>query len=59
VNLAHALADFTLLGSTPLARDLLVANAAYRDLGLTPADSEPLFDAAAGISAELDRYLAP
>jgi HD-like signal output (HDOD) protein len=59
VNLAHALADFTLLEFTPLARDLVVANAAYRDLGLTAADSEPLFDAAAGISAELDRYLAP
>jgi HD-like signal output (HDOD) protein len=59
VNLAHQLADFTLHESTQLARDLLVANPAYRDLGLTAADSEPLFDAAAGISAELDRYLAP
>jgi HD-like signal output (HDOD) protein len=59
VNVAHALADFTLLDATPLARDLLVANAAYRDLGLRPEDADPLFGAAAAISAELDRYLAP
>jgi len=59
VHVAHALADFTLLESTPLARDLLVTDAAYRDLGLTPADGEPLFDSAAAINAELDRYLAP
>jgi HD-like signal output (HDOD) protein len=59
VHVAHALADFTLLESTPLARDLLVADAAFRDLGLTPADGEPLFDSAAAISADLDRYLAP
>jgi hypothetical protein len=59
VNVARALADFTLLDSTPLARELLVANAAYRDLGLTPEDGEPLFDAAAAINAELDSYLAP
>lgn len=59
VNVAHRLADFTLLGSTHLARDLLVTDAAYRDLGLTPADGEPLFDSAAAINAELDRYLAP
>jgi HD-like signal output (HDOD) protein len=59
VNVAHRLADFTLLDSTPLARDLLVANEAYLDLGLTAADGEALFDAAAAISADLDRYLAP
>jgi HD-like signal output (HDOD) protein len=59
VNVAHALADFTLLESTPLARAVLVANPAYRDLGLTPEDGEPLFDSAAAITAELDRYLAP
>ncbi len=59
VNVAHSLANFTLLESTPLARDLLVTDAAYRDLGLTDADAEPLFESAAGIVAELDRYLAP
>jgi HD-like signal output (HDOD) protein len=59
VNVAHALADITLLESTSLARDLLVTHPAYRDLGLTPADGEPLFDSAAAINAELDRYLAP
>jgi HD-like signal output (HDOD) protein len=59
VNVAHALADFTLLDATPLARDLLVANAAYRDLGLSPEDADPLFGSTAAITAELDRYLAP
>jgi len=59
VNVAHRLADYTLLESTPLARDLLVTDTAYRDLGLTPEDGIPLFDAAAHISAELDRYLSP
>ena len=59
VNVAHALADFTLLESTPLARAVLVANPAYRDLGLTPEVGEALFDSAAAINAELDRYLAP
>ncbi|HEY2635047.1 MAG TPA: HDOD domain-containing protein [Steroidobacteraceae bacterium] len=59
VNVAHALADITLLESTPLARDLLMTHPAYRDLGLTSADGETLFDSAAAINAELDRYLAP
>src|ERR1700688_886867 len=53
VNVAHALADFTLLDAAPLARDLLVPNAAYRDLGLRPEDADPIFGAAAAISAEL------
>ncbi|MGB6307568.1 MAG: HDOD domain-containing protein [Steroidobacteraceae bacterium] len=59
VNVAHALADGTLLGFTPLARDIVTMQGAYRDLGLTPADTETLFDSAAAINAELDRYLAP
>jgi len=59
VNVAHRRADCTLLESTQLARDLLVTDAAYLDLGLTPADSGPLFDSAAAVNAELDRYLAP
>ncbi len=59
VNVAHALADYSLLESTQVARDLLVTSEAYRDLGLAAADSEPLFDATAAINAELDRYLAP
>jgi HD-like signal output (HDOD) protein len=59
VNVAHRLADFTLLDSTQLARDLLLTDEAYRDLGLTLADGEPLFEATAAINAELDRYLAP
>jgi HD-like signal output (HDOD) protein len=59
VNVAHRLADFTLLESTQLARDLVVTDAAYRDLGLTAADGEPLFDSAAAINSELDRYLSP
>jgi HD-like signal output (HDOD) protein len=59
VNVAHTLADCTLQGSTHLARDLLVSGAPFRDLGLSGADAEPLFDSAAAINAELDRYLAP
>ena len=59
VNVAHRLADCTLLESTPLARDLLIDDRSYRDLGLSPEDGIPLFDAAADINAELDRYLAP
>jgi HD-like signal output (HDOD) protein len=59
VNVAHALADYTLFGPTRLARDLLVTHAAYRNLGLTPADGETLFSSAPAITAELDRYLAP
>jgi HD-like signal output (HDOD) protein len=59
VHVAHALADFTLHDSTQLARDLLVTDPAYRDLGLSAADGAPLFDSAAAINAELDRYLAP
>ncbi len=59
VNVAHRLADFTLQESTQLARDLLMMDPAYADLGLTAADGDALFDASAAISAELDRYLAP
>jgi HD-like signal output (HDOD) protein len=59
VNVAHRLADCTLLESTHLARDLLIIDPAYRDLGLSPEDGMPLFDSAADINAELDRYLAP
>jgi HD-like signal output (HDOD) protein len=59
VNMAHKLADFTLHETSMLKRDELIADAAYRDLGLTRADGETLFDSAASIGAELDRYLAP
>jgi HD-like signal output (HDOD) protein len=59
VNVAHALADFTMNDSTELARDLLVKDPAYLELGLSAADGVPLFDSAAAINAELDRYLAP
>ncbi|MEP6886062.1 MAG: HDOD domain-containing protein, partial [Gammaproteobacteria bacterium] len=59
VHVAHGLADFTLGHSTQLARELLVTDAAYRDLGLTAAEGAPLFDSAAAVNAELDRYLAP
>jgi len=59
VNVAHALADYTLHESTQVARDLLVTSEAYRDVGLAAGDGEALFDSAAAINAELDRYLAP
>jgi HD-like signal output (HDOD) protein len=59
VNVAHRLADFTVDGSTQLLRDLLLADPAYRDLGLGRAAGKPLFDSAPAVNAELDRYLAP
>jgi HD-like signal output (HDOD) protein len=59
VNVAHRLADCTLLEPTRLSRELLVREPAYRNLGLAPEDGLPLFDSAADITAELDRYLAP
>jgi HD-like signal output (HDOD) protein len=59
VNVAHKLADISLHLPGMLTRDLLVADQAYRDLGLSAEDAEPLFDSAASISAELDRYLSP
>jgi hypothetical protein len=42
-----------------LARDSLLGDAAYRDLGLSVGDGTSLFDSAADIIAEMDRYLAP
>jgi HD-like signal output (HDOD) protein len=59
VNVAHRLADYTLYAPTPRARDELVAAPSYRDLGLNLEQGNPLFDSAAAINAELDRYLAP
>ena len=59
VNVAHRLADYTLFSPTPRARDELVTDPAYRDLGLNLDHGNPLFDSAAAINAELDRYLAP
>jgi HD-like signal output (HDOD) protein len=59
VNVAHQLADSSLPGSPPLARDSLLGDAAYRDLGLSEGDGTSLFDSAADIIAEMDRYLAP
>lgn len=59
VNVAHRLADYTLYSPTPRARDELVTDPAYRDLGLHVDHGNPLFDSAAAINAELDRYLAP
>jgi HD-like signal output (HDOD) protein len=59
VNVAHRLADFTLHEPNMLTRDLIVQDPAYRDLGLSAEDGEPLFDSARSISGELDRYLSP
>lgn len=59
IDVAHKLADFTLHESCMLTRELLVQDTAYRDLGLLAQDAEPLFDSAADINAELDRYLSP
>jgi HD-like signal output (HDOD) protein len=59
VNVAHRLAACTLLEPTRLSRELLVREPAYRNLGLAAEDGMLLFDSAADITAELDRYLAP
>ena len=59
INVAHKLADFTLHEPCMLTRELLVQDMGYRDLGLAAQDAEPLFDSAADINAELDRYLSP
>jgi HD-like signal output (HDOD) protein len=59
VNVAHKLADFTLREPAMLTRELLLRDQGYRDLGLSDEDAEPLFDSAASINAELDRYLSP
>jgi HD-like signal output (HDOD) protein len=59
VNLAHLFADFTLHEANMLKRDELIDCKSYRDLGLKRTDEEALFDSAAPIDAELDRYLSP
>jgi hypothetical protein len=59
VHVAHLFADFTLHEPGMLKRDELTAHAAFRDLGFTHQDGEPLFDSASSIDAELDRYLSP
>jgi HD-like signal output (HDOD) protein len=59
INVAHKLADFTLHEPAMLTRELLVRDPGYRDLGLSAADADPLFDSTAAINAELDRYLSP
>jgi HD-like signal output (HDOD) protein len=59
VNVAHRLADFTLHEPHMLTRDLIVQDPAYRDVGLSVEDGEPLFESARSISGELDRYLSP
>jgi HD-like signal output (HDOD) protein len=59
INVSHKLADFTLHEPCMLTRELFVHDSGYRDLGLTAQDADPLFDSAALINAELDRYLSP
>jgi HD-like signal output (HDOD) protein len=59
VHVAHLLADITLRGFTRQARDAIVADAAYQDLGFGAAEAAPLFGSAGAINSELNRYLAP
>jgi HD-like signal output (HDOD) protein len=59
VNVAHKFADFTLHEPEMLKRDELVADTAFRDLGFSREDGEPLFDSVSSIVGELDRYLSP
>jgi HD-like signal output (HDOD) protein len=59
VHVAHLFADFTLHEADMLKRDELIASRAFRDLGFSRDDAEPLFDSASSIDHELDRYLSP
>ena len=59
VGVAHGLADATLRGSVTCDREALVLDPRYCELGLDAAATAALFDGAAGVDAELDRYLAP
>jgi putative nucleotidyltransferase with HDIG domain len=59
VNFAHLLADFTLHEPNMLKRDELVDSSSYRDLGFARSDAEALFESAAPIDSELNRYLSP
>jgi hypothetical protein len=58
-NVAHCLADFTVTDGSVRARNRVVTDPAYRDLGPRLEDGTRLFDSAADIVAELDRYLSP
>jgi HD-like signal output (HDOD) protein len=59
VNVAHQLADYTVLDRSGQARDILLSDAAYRDLGPQLGDGVSLFDSVCDIDEELDRYLCP
>jgi HD-like signal output (HDOD) protein len=59
VNVAHRLADYTLEDTNPLARDLLIVDPAFAELGFSVSDGAQLFESAAAVSAQMDRYLAP
>jgi HD-like signal output (HDOD) protein len=59
VNVAHKLADFTLLEPSMLTRELLQMDRGFKDLGLSAQDAQPLFDSSVAINSELDRYLSP
>jgi HD-like signal output (HDOD) protein len=65
VNVAHRLADLALSStaepgrelSRELPGELLMVDPAYAALGFEPADGAALFDAAASILADINRYL--
>jgi HD-like signal output (HDOD) protein len=59
VNVADKLADFTLLEPSMLTRESLLIDQGYCDLGLSANDGDALFDSAAEIRLEMDRYLSP
>jgi len=56
VNLAHQLSDYTLMDSTLLARDLIIVDSVYTDLGFSKRDGAALFDLSPSIDASLERY---
>jgi HD-like signal output (HDOD) protein len=59
VNVAHKLADFTLLEPEMMKRAVFMLDQGFRDLGLSGQDAAQLFDTTASISSEMDRYLSP
>jgi len=59
VNVAHRLADWTLLQPTAFVREVLAVEPAFLALGLDEDDAGRVCAAAPATHAELDRYLAP
>jgi HD-like signal output (HDOD) protein len=59
VNVAQRLADGTVTDAAALTGDLVLVDAAFRDLGLGPENGVALSAAAPRVRAQVERYLAP